>query len=68
MILCYRYLIKMALSEKTVVAVHCLTKEQHDEYIKTLQNNEDICAFSREYLHEYDVEKLYQVETFKKEE
>lgn len=68
MILCYRYLIKFALSEKTVVAVHCLTAEQHDVYIKTLQNDADICAFSREYLHEYDVEKLYQVETFKKEE
>lgn len=68
MILCYRYLIKYALSEKTVVAVHCLTPEQHEDYIKFLKEDEDVLMFSREYLHEYDVEKLYEVQTFKKEE
>lgn len=64
----YRYLIKSAFSEKTLVAVHALTEDGHKKYIEQLKNDEDIVMFSREYLHEYDADKMYQVETFKKEQ
>lgn len=63
----YRYLIKNQFSEKTLVTVVTLTEKGHGEYIKQLKADTDVVKFSREYMHEYDVEKLYLVDNFDNE-
>lgn len=64
----YRYLIKLANVEKTVIAVHSMTLEQHDKYITQLLEDDNVLSAVREYIHEINVDNIYLVDKIKMEE
>lgn len=64
----YRYLLKLANVEKTVMAVHSMTLEQHDKYITQLLEDDNILSAVREYVHEINVDNIYLVDKIKMEE
>lgn len=64
----YRYLLKLAKVDKTVVAVHSMTLEQHDKYITQLLEDDNILSAVREYIHEINVDNIYLVDKIKMEE
>lgn len=63
----YRYLLKFKQTDKTVVAVHSMTLDQHDMYITQLLEDDDVLSAVREYVHEINVDNLYLVDKIKME-
>lgn len=64
----YRYLLKFKNLEKTVIAVHSMTLEQHDKYITQLLEDDNVLSAVREYVHEINVDNIYLVDKIKVEE
>lgn len=66
----YRYLIKKANSEKdNTLFVTMQTGDEffHDRYMESLVTDDDVISCIREYVCEYDIDKIAQVFPVKEE-
>lgn len=67
-ILTYRYAIKFKERANVSIVLQSLTQEMQDKYFTEIFQNAEVEKVSREYLHEYDLTKLFKVDKKEKGE
>lgn len=63
----YRYLFRYVGNELANVRVLAGSAEEHENFKDMLIHDDKVLSANCEYLHEVNVDNLYQVDTFKKE-
>lgn len=61
-ILTYRYAIKFKGRANVSIVLQSLNQEMQDKYFNEIFQNAEVEKVSREYLHEYDLTKLFKVD------
>ena len=64
-IVTYRYISKAKGKDGLNVAYFSQTEEEHEEFKKRICLDANIESCMREYVSEYDVDKILKLETFK---
>lgn len=64
-IVTYRYISKAKGKDGLSVAYYSVTEEEHEDLKKRICLDDSIESSMREYVNEYDVDKIMKSETFK---